>query len=83
MLFCNFCKERWFLKKCGRTNPESWQKRMVWIHTKIKFLHHLPKLSKIKEMLITCVYPVLKTYCLKGGTIGYKRDVLNIEQDIG
>eukprot|EP00957_Ditylum_brightwellii_P110852 8455088-Ditylum_brightwellii.AAC.1 len=47
------------------------------------FPHHLPKLSKIEEMLIVCVYPVVKTYQLKGGTIGYKGDVLNIEQDIG
>eukprot|EP00957_Ditylum_brightwellii_P160407 12211189-Ditylum_brightwellii.AAC.1 len=34
-------------------------------------------------MLIACVYPVMKTYCLEGGMIGYKRDVLNIEQHIG
>eukprot|EP00957_Ditylum_brightwellii_P005013 382098-Ditylum_brightwellii.AAC.1 len=34
-------------------------------------------------MLIAQVYPVMKTYCLKGGTISYKGDVLNIEQDIG
>eukprot|EP00957_Ditylum_brightwellii_P203191 15333592-Ditylum_brightwellii.AAC.1 len=47
------------------------------------FSHNLPKLSKIKEMLIAYVYPVMKTYCLKGGTISYKGDVLNIEQDIG
>eukprot|EP00957_Ditylum_brightwellii_P172560 13136858-Ditylum_brightwellii.AAC.1 len=33
-------------------------------------------------MLIACVYPVMKTYCLKGGMIGYKEDVLKIEQDI-
>eukprot|EP00957_Ditylum_brightwellii_P046943 3562678-Ditylum_brightwellii.AAC.1 len=33
------------------------------------FPHHFPKLSKIKEMLIACVYPVMKTYPLKGGTI--------------
>eukprot|EP00957_Ditylum_brightwellii_P112756 8595707-Ditylum_brightwellii.AAC.1 len=47
------------------------------------FPHHLSKRSKIEEMLITCVYPVMKTYCFKGDTIGYKGDVLNIEQDIG
>ena len=47
------------------------------------FPHHLPKLSEIEEMLIARVYPVMKTYRLKGGTIGYKGDVLNIEQDIG
>eukprot|EP00957_Ditylum_brightwellii_P164229 12503270-Ditylum_brightwellii.AAC.1 len=46
------------------------------------FLHHLPKFSEIVEMLITCVYPVMKTYHLKGGTIGYKGDVLDIEQNI-
>eukprot|EP00957_Ditylum_brightwellii_P039336 2975844-Ditylum_brightwellii.AAC.1 len=33
-------------------------------------------------MFIACVYPVMKTYCLKGDTIGYKGDVPNIEQDI-
>eukprot|EP00957_Ditylum_brightwellii_P169542 12903851-Ditylum_brightwellii.AAC.1 len=47
------------------------------------FPHHLQKLSKIKEMLIACVYPVMKTCHLKGGMIGYKRDVLSIEQYIG
>eukprot|EP00957_Ditylum_brightwellii_P039367 2977665-Ditylum_brightwellii.AAC.1 len=46
------------------------------------FPHHLPKLSKIEEILIAQVYPVMKTYHLKGGTIGSKGDVLNIEQDI-
>eukprot|EP00957_Ditylum_brightwellii_P115133 8780857-Ditylum_brightwellii.AAC.1 len=45
------------------------------------FPHHLPKLSKIKEMLIACVHHVMKTYQLKGGMVGYKGDVLNIEQD--
>eukprot|EP00957_Ditylum_brightwellii_P075895 5768634-Ditylum_brightwellii.AAC.1 len=45
--------------------------------------HHLPKLSEIKEMLIAYVCPVMKTYRLKGGTIGYKGNVLSIEQDIG
>eukprot|EP00957_Ditylum_brightwellii_P050575 3835116-Ditylum_brightwellii.AAC.1 len=35
------------------------------------------------EMLIACMYPVMKTYCLKGGMIGYKGDVFNIGQDIG
>eukprot|EP00957_Ditylum_brightwellii_P032627 2472883-Ditylum_brightwellii.AAC.1 len=33
------------------------------------FPHHLPKLSKIGEMLIARVYPVMKTYCLDGGMI--------------
>eukprot|EP00957_Ditylum_brightwellii_P046444 3525149-Ditylum_brightwellii.AAC.1 len=47
------------------------------------FPHHLTKLSKIKEMLIACVYPVMKSYQLKGGTIGYKGDIFNTEQDIG
>eukprot|EP00957_Ditylum_brightwellii_P071525 5437921-Ditylum_brightwellii.AAC.1 len=46
------------------------------------FPHYLPKLSEIEEMLISCVYPMMKTYHLKGGTIGYKGDVLNIEQGI-
>eukprot|EP00957_Ditylum_brightwellii_P006536 495217-Ditylum_brightwellii.AAC.1 len=36
----------------------------------------------MEEMLITCMYPVMKTYWLKGGTIGYKGNVLNIGQDI-
>eukprot|EP00957_Ditylum_brightwellii_P120233 9173887-Ditylum_brightwellii.AAC.1 len=34
-------------------------------------------------MLIVCVYSVMKTYWFKGGMIGYKGEVLNIEQDIG
>eukprot|EP00957_Ditylum_brightwellii_P200549 15289153-Ditylum_brightwellii.AAC.1 len=34
-------------------------------------------------MLKACVYPVMKTYWLKGGTVGYKGDVFNIKQDIG
>eukprot|EP00957_Ditylum_brightwellii_P031816 2412466-Ditylum_brightwellii.AAC.1 len=36
---------------------------------------HLPKLFKIEEMLIVCVYPVIKTYWLKLGTIGYKSPI--------
>eukprot|EP00957_Ditylum_brightwellii_P123531 9419090-Ditylum_brightwellii.AAC.1 len=46
------------------------------------FPHHFPKLSKTKEMLIAHLYHVKKTYLLKGGMVGYKGDVLNIEQDI-
>eukprot|EP00957_Ditylum_brightwellii_P091052 6932289-Ditylum_brightwellii.AAC.1 len=33
-------------------------------------------------MLVDRVYPVMKTYRLEGGTVGYKGNVLNIEQDI-
>eukprot|EP00957_Ditylum_brightwellii_P057592 4366833-Ditylum_brightwellii.AAC.1 len=47
------------------------------------FPPHLPKLSKIKEILIARVYPAMKTYHPKEGMTGYKGDVLNIEQDIG
>eukprot|EP00957_Ditylum_brightwellii_P210454 15364990-Ditylum_brightwellii.AAC.1 len=46
------------------------------------FPHHLPKLTKIEEMLIACICPKMKTYQLKGGTIGYKGNNLNTEQDI-
>eukprot|EP00957_Ditylum_brightwellii_P011695 883740-Ditylum_brightwellii.AAC.1 len=35
------------------------------------FTHHLPKLSNIKDMLISCVYPAMKIYWLKGSTIDY------------
>eukprot|EP00957_Ditylum_brightwellii_P177384 13511667-Ditylum_brightwellii.AAC.1 len=34
-------------------------------------------------MLIEHIYPVMKTYQFKGCTIGYKGDILKIEQDIG
>eukprot|EP00957_Ditylum_brightwellii_P027003 2041662-Ditylum_brightwellii.AAC.1 len=37
-----------------------------------RFPHHLPKLSKIEEMMIARVYPVMKTCWLKGVTVGYK-----------
>eukprot|EP00957_Ditylum_brightwellii_P210511 15365059-Ditylum_brightwellii.AAC.1 len=47
-----------------------------------KFPHHFPKLSKNEKMSIACIYPVIKTYQLKGGIIGYKGDVFNIEQGI-
>eukprot|EP00957_Ditylum_brightwellii_P191576 14586099-Ditylum_brightwellii.AAC.1 len=33
-------------------------------------------------MLTACVYPVMTTYWLKGGMIGYKGDALNSEQGI-
>eukprot|EP00957_Ditylum_brightwellii_P014999 1130618-Ditylum_brightwellii.AAC.1 len=46
------------------------------------FPHHLPKLFKREEILIVHVYPMMKTYQLKGGMIGYKGDVFNIKQDI-
>eukprot|EP00957_Ditylum_brightwellii_P048508 3681276-Ditylum_brightwellii.AAC.1 len=68
MFFCNFCKECWFLKKSGKSNPGESDMDPY----QDGFPHHLPKLFKIKEMLIDCVYPVMKTYRLKGGTIGYK-----------
>eukprot|EP00957_Ditylum_brightwellii_P125186 9543839-Ditylum_brightwellii.AAC.2 len=47
------------------------------------FPHNLSKLSKVKEMLIACIYPVMKIYWLKGSMAGYKGDVLSIEEDIG
>eukprot|EP00957_Ditylum_brightwellii_P165953 12635621-Ditylum_brightwellii.AAC.1 len=47
------------------------------------FPQHLPKLSETEEMFIACAYPVMKIYCLEGGTVGYKGDMLNIDQDIG
>eukprot|EP00957_Ditylum_brightwellii_P133738 10197260-Ditylum_brightwellii.AAC.1 len=47
-----------------------------------EFQHHLPKISKIKEMLTACVYPMMKTYWLKGSMIHYKGGDLSIEQDI-
>eukprot|EP00957_Ditylum_brightwellii_P021079 1588405-Ditylum_brightwellii.AAC.1 len=46
------------------------------------FPHYLSKPSEIKEILIMRIYHVMKTYWFKEGTIGYKDDILNIEQDI-
>eukprot|EP00957_Ditylum_brightwellii_P076527 5817077-Ditylum_brightwellii.AAC.1 len=37
----------------------------------------------MEEMFIACVYPVVKSYQLKGGTVDCKVDSLYIEQDIG
>eukprot|EP00957_Ditylum_brightwellii_P189319 14409802-Ditylum_brightwellii.AAC.1 len=34
-------------------------------------------------MLIVRVYPVMQTYGLKGGMLGYRGDILSIDQDIG
>eukprot|EP00957_Ditylum_brightwellii_P104846 7991336-Ditylum_brightwellii.AAC.1 len=89
MFFCNFCKERWFEKKSGRSNTgECTDYEKARKDPKIDcrklakdndmdpyqdgFPCYLPKLSKVEEMLIAHVYHVIKTYCLKGGMIGYK-----------
>ena len=45
--------------------------------------HHLPTLSDIEEIIISKVFVVMRVYRLKGsGSVGYKGNVLNIEQDL-
>eukprot|EP00957_Ditylum_brightwellii_P071748 5453952-Ditylum_brightwellii.AAC.1 len=100
MIFCNFCKERWFSKKSNRANTiecteceKTRKKNNSSCRTfaaknnmdpyQDGFPYHLPKFFKTKEMLIALVYHVVKTYLLKGGTIGYKDDVHSKEQGIG
>ena len=43
---------------------------------------HLPQLSEIEEMLIAQVHVIMKCYRLQNGSIGYKGQVLNMEQDV-
>ena len=50
---------------------------------KIDSMYHLlPHLSNIEEMFIARVYVVMKVYRLDKGRIGYKGNILNVEQDI-
>ena len=44
--------------------------------------HHLPKLNAIEEMSIALVNVIMKSYRLANGTMAYKGQILNIEQDI-
>ena len=56
------------------------QNRMdPWPH--LDFLK-LPKLNDISQMLIAQVHPFMRVYRLEGGGVGYKGQVLNVEQDI-
>ena len=45
-------------------------------------MHDLPVLTEIEEMFISRVHVVMQAYRLKGGRMGYKGNVLNIEQDV-
>ena len=50
---------------------------------KINLMYHLlPELNNIEEMFIAHVQPVMKVFKLKKGRIGYKGNILNIEQDL-
>ena len=50
---------------------------------KIESMYHLlPELNDIEEMFITRVHVVMKVFQIGNGNIGYKGNVLNIEQDI-
>ena len=42
----------------------------------------LPKLSMVEMMLISRVFIIQKVYRLSGGNLGYKGQVLNMEQDL-
>jgi len=44
--------------------------------------NHLPKLNDIEEMFISRVYVVMSVYRLSKGNIGYKENVLNMQQDV-
>jgi hypothetical protein len=43
---------------------------------------HLPHLSMLEEMLIARIHAVMKVYTLTGGALGYKGNVMNMEQNI-
>ena len=50
---------------------------------KNELIHHLlPKQNDIEEMLITCTHVVMKVFQIGNGNIGYKGNILNIEQNI-
>ena len=42
----------------------------------------LPRLNDIKQMLIATVHPYMRVYRLEGGGVGYKGQVLNVEQKV-
>ncbi len=47
-------------------------------------LEHLKisKLNNIEQMLIATVHSFIQVHCIEGGGIGYKGQVLNVEQDV-
>ena len=47
-----------------------------------EIINVLPKLNDIEEMFIARVHVVIKVYCLSKGSIGYKGNIINMEQDI-
>ena len=50
-----------------------------WPH--LDFLK-LPKLNDVSQMLIAQVHPFMRVYRLEGGGVGFKGQILNVEQDI-
>ena len=42
----------------------------------------LPRLNDIEQMLIATVHPYMRVYRLEGGGVGYKGQVLNVEQKV-
>jgi len=44
--------------------------------------NQLPVLNDIEEMFIAKVHIVMSVYCISKGNIGYKGNVLNMQQDI-
>ena len=49
----------------------------------ITYLHLLlPKLNEIEQMLIARIHPFMRVFRLHGGAVGYKGQILNVQQDI-
>ena len=45
-------------------------------------LRQLPKLTQVEEMLIAMAIPVMQVFRIKGGNLGYRKNVLTIQQEI-
>ena len=44
-------------------------------------LRQLPKLTQVEEMLIAMAIPVMQVFRIKGGNLGYRKNVLTIQQE--
>ena len=85
---CNVCKECWFDTsinnngKCKHCMHFSFTNDMDPFPGTGTYPFHLPKLSIVEEMLIAKAHVIMSVYRLKkSGTVVYRGNVLNIEQD--
>ena len=98
MFHCPICKERWLdsiqavidrLAQCTKCEKHMAKHNLHLLSAAnlmdpwISYLHLLlPKLNEIEQMLIARIHPFMRVFRLHGGAVGYKGQILNVQQDI-